>query len=377
MAAASLPRLARLTKVGAFVALGVCTGRGPCQALMTATAPAQQMMSTRGTSVQKEIDLGNACLSGHGAPKDDKQAAYWFQKAADAGDPWAQQEIGFFYQSGIGVPIDPARAAHWYQLAAANGLIGAKINLGVAYLWGIGVPMDKQLAADLFRQAADHGSGAAATYLGTLYYFGQGVKQDRATAEHWYRVGAKLHDPLAAFDLGELFSVGDHPHNPSDAAAWFRKSIAGGYVPAIHSLAMLLLNHRELARSDHETIALFEEASAYGHWKSSEVLGILYRDGNEVARDPKAAWYYLQLAALQGAPTSRLESTLQLLRGELETEEITKQDSAARNWFQEHHEAIEFLPKQGMKFSPAGLAIVTPADGVHAGQIIALPPTLN
>ena len=75
-------------------------------------------------------------LAGHGVPQDLQRAAFWYEKAAGAGDPQAQLQIGYLYEAGIGVPKDPVRAFHWYQLAAAGGLVSAKVNLGIAYLFG-------------------------------------------------------------------------------------------------------------------------------------------------------------------------------------------------------------------------------------------------
>lgn len=366
-----------LSRMGLWAALVACASHGGGQPLMTASGQAETMMSTRSPSVDKDIQMGNAYLSGHGVLRDEKQAAYWFEKAAEAGDPWAQQQIGFFYQAGIGVAVDPARAAHWYQLAAASGLAGAKTNLGVSYLWGVGVPMDKTLAADLFRQAASKGNGTAATYLGDLYYFGEGVQKDRVAAEHWYHTGAKLHDPVAEFDLGELYSTENHAQDPAKAAQWFRKSIAGGYIPALHSLALLLAAHPELGHAKGEFITLFEEASAWGQWKSSEALGIIYRDGIVTPRDPGNAYYYLRLAALQGAPTPGLETNLLQLSGELGPQETARLNGKAQGWFALHHEAVEFLVKKGAKEPLRGMGIVTPEAGLHAGQLIPAPEGLD
>src|SRR5215831_1008943 len=50
--------------------------------------------------VHDQIALGNAYLSGRGVNQDFKLAAYWYEKAAGAGDPLAQNEIGYFYQVG-------------------------------------------------------------------------------------------------------------------------------------------------------------------------------------------------------------------------------------------------------------------------------------
>ncbi len=362
----------------AVVALVACAGRVSCQEPNAAPGSSQLLINVGGMSVQKEIELGNDYLNGHGVGKDEKQAAFWYEKAAEAGDPSAQQQIGFFYQAGIGVSADPARAAHWYQLAAANGLAAAKRNLGVAYLWGSGVPTDKALAAQLFREAANKGDGPAATYLGNLYYVGQGVKQDKTEAERWYMTAARRHDPTAYYELGTLLlTEEDHAHDFAKAAEWLRKSVDRGYVPAMHTLAVVLAEHPELARSDHEALSLFEEASKYGQWRSSEAMGILHRDGRSVPRDPKAAYYYFQLAVLQGGETARrlLEYDMQRLSSELGARETTAAAAEAQAWYQDHHDAVEFLLNKMAKNTPPGLAIVTPEEGIHAGQLITIPPS--
>src|SRR5579863_10313469 len=82
-------------------------------------------------TVQDEIALADAYFMGRGLPQDIKLAAFWYEKAAGAGDPLAQNQIGYFYESGLGVPMDGARAAHWFQLAAACGYLEAKVNLAV------------------------------------------------------------------------------------------------------------------------------------------------------------------------------------------------------------------------------------------------------
>src|SRR6202167_2171542 len=170
-------------------------------------------------SVEQEIKLAGDYLAGRGVSQDPKLAAYWYEKAAGAGDPHAELQIGYLYETGFGVTKDPVRAAHWYQLAASSGLVRAKVNLAIAYLWGTGVPTNQKLALKLLSEAASNGSGLAACYLGDFYAFGIGVPKDQATAEQWYRTGASLRDPLAEFDLATLlFEAKDHPHDLRAAA---------------------------------------------------------------------------------------------------------------------------------------------------------------
>src|SRR5262245_11787291 len=63
--------------------------------------PRLQAEAERG-SVQQEIALAAAYMVGRGVQRDEKQAAFWYEKAANSGNPGAQEQIGFFYSAGIG-----------------------------------------------------------------------------------------------------------------------------------------------------------------------------------------------------------------------------------------------------------------------------------
>jgi TPR repeat protein len=54
--------------------------------------------------------------------KDDKQAVYWCQKAADQGYAEAQYNLGVSYTFGKGVLKDDKQAVYWYQKAADQGV---------------------------------------------------------------------------------------------------------------------------------------------------------------------------------------------------------------------------------------------------------------
>jgi TPR repeat protein len=236
-----------------------------------------QVKAERGF-VKEEVELASAYFTGDGVVQDARLAAYRYQKAAESGNPEAQNQVGYFYEAGLGVPADPARALHWYQLSAASGSPDATLNLGVLYVLGLGVEKNVPVAEQYFQEAARKGNGTGATYMGTLNYFGIGVQQDKAAAEHWYTIGQKLHDPMSAYNLGTLYStVPDHPHDLSKAAGYLRQFVEGGYVPAMHSLAVLLIHHPELARSPDEAVHLLEFAANVGYWRSSLVLGVLVR----------------------------------------------------------------------------------------------------
>ena len=328
-------------------------------------------------SMEQELRLGAAFLTGRGVARDEKQAAYWYEKAANAGDPAAEEQIGYFYLVGIGVPRDPVRATHWYALAVAGGSISAKVCLGVAYIWGIGVRKDVAFAADLFRQAAERGDGTGAAYLGDMYYFGALIPKDTAVAEHWYEVGAKLHDPQSEFRLAEILSNRQSANRDlKKEASLLRDASSKGFVPAKHALGLMLVNHPNLASTPQEAIESLGEAAEAGTWKSSAVLGILARDGRGVAADPRIAYFHFRVAELQGGKNASnlLANDLRLQSGKLTSAEIEQANRDAADWLRKHPIALQFVYKDGArsKYYPA-YALTTADNEVHAGYLIPTP----
>ncbi|KAG9293821.1 hypothetical protein G9A89_019159 [Geosiphon pyriformis] len=66
-------------------------------------------------------ELGVSFRHGWGVPKNKSTAAYYFEIAANLGDPDAQNDLGFAYANGEGVKKDRKMAAKYYRMAAAQG----------------------------------------------------------------------------------------------------------------------------------------------------------------------------------------------------------------------------------------------------------------
>jgi TPR repeat protein len=63
-----------------------------------------------------------------GVDEDDKQAVYWYTKAAEQGLAKAQFNLGNRYAKGEGVAEDYVMAHMWFNIAAANGYENARKN---------------------------------------------------------------------------------------------------------------------------------------------------------------------------------------------------------------------------------------------------------
>lgn len=312
--------------------------------------------------IPEQIELAADYMTGHGVPQDLTQAAHWYQKAALLGDPDAENQIGYFCQYGIGIPVDLVRAFHWYQLASASGSLQAKVNMGVSYLVGIGVRKNPSAARQLFLEAAQKGNGLAAAYLGDIYMLGLGVTRDLDECEKWFTMGVRQHDPVAAYNLAYLFSTAPgHDHDFARAVQFLHLSVAKGYVPGIHQLGLLLVNHPELADSPQEAVSLLQEASNAGSWKSSVVLGVLARDGHTVPADPALAAYYFHLAVLQGGDKAGqfLAADLTNLASALPPGVDSARAAQAGHAFQQHPLPMLYVLRENQQQKHFPLASVT------------------
>jgi TPR repeat protein len=70
------------------------------------------------------------------------EATYWYRKAADQGNPQAQNAIGWLYERGLGVTQDYSEAMRLFRLAAEQGDAPAQSNIGRLYENGWGVAQD-------------------------------------------------------------------------------------------------------------------------------------------------------------------------------------------------------------------------------------------
>src|SRR6202040_3896572 len=79
------------------------------------------LLKAENGSLSAQLQVARAYSTGRAAGKTDyEQAARWYRKAADQGDPDAQNNLGTFYLLGHGVARSDAEAVRWFQRAAAS-----------------------------------------------------------------------------------------------------------------------------------------------------------------------------------------------------------------------------------------------------------------
>ncbi|KAF9287726.1 hypothetical protein BGZ74_001028 [Mortierella antarctica] len=87
--------------------------------------------AAKGELVLAIYELGICFRHGWGVEKNKKTAAYYFDIAANLGDPDAQNDLAWCYYHGVGVKKDMFKSAKYYRLAAAQGLS----LMGNSWIW--------------------------------------------------------------------------------------------------------------------------------------------------------------------------------------------------------------------------------------------------
>jgi len=209
-----------------------------------------------------------------------------------------------------------------------------------------------------------------------MYYMGQGIPQDASQAVHWFEIGAKLHNASAKLDLALILLKDPNETNHERAVRLLRESAVAGEVAAIHQLGLEIINKPSLARTPNEGVVFLEEAASDGFWRSSLVLGVLLRDGREIAQDHKAAYYHFRLATLLGGEKAALltANDLRVLSLELGQAQVQEIDQEADAWLRKHNRPLEFINPHGDKASAfPEYALQYPEKDVHAGLLVGAP----
>lgn len=128
---------------------------------------------------------------------------------AKGGDPTAQAALGRLYLYAGATARNLEAAMYWFERAAEQGEPEGQYH--VAYAFGEGQANHEHnwsKAFQLYEQAAGASHAASQFALGFLYYVGKGTDQDFVEAAKWYRKAAQQGLPSAQFNLAGLFFDG-------------------------------------------------------------------------------------------------------------------------------------------------------------------------
>jgi hypothetical protein len=236
-----------------------------------------------------------------GLQKNEKQAVYWFEKAATLGNVAAQKTLGDLYEQGRGVPKNMKLSADWRRKAAERGNTEAQLSLGKMYLAGDGVPKDVQKAESWLKRAAIEGNAEAQFQLGKLYKARDSDAREQALAGNLLANSASqgygsANEFLtfmenARYKLGELV----HQH-PAD----IHKLAEDGDADSQYRLATRYESGHGEAQDNAKALFWFNKAATNGNLMAMKSLAHIYTNGLDgVRRDPKLAQYWADQARAQ------------------------------------------------------------------------------
>lgn len=252
-----------------------------------------------------QFSLGLMFANGVGVAQDFAKALFWYRKAAERGIPAAEYILAGKYASGQGVEQDLKQALTWYLRAANRGYARAIFRLGQL----LNVPHE-EFAEDCFRIAADKGLPDAQVAVGhkmieaateagaalpeeALELFVKAAENGSAGAQ--YRVGTY-------FEHGK---IGDAP-DLQQALLWYRKAARQDFPTAQTRLGLMYAQGEGVAKDIRQAFTWFSRAAEQGNSEAQYQLARMFETGTGTEADPAQAGLWYTKAAESGNPSAQL-----------------------------------------------------------------------
>ena len=227
-----------------------------------------------------------------------KEAADWFRKAAELGDPTAQSFLAKIYLEGQkGVPRDYHEAMKWFKRVTENraASVGRRTEalraIGIMYAKGLGVKQDGSAAVNSLEAAAKQGDRESALLLGGFYRDGAVINRDARKAELWYRQAPTVD---ALLQLASMYYKGEGvTEDKGIAYEWMRRAMRD---PG-----------REGRRAAAVVVPILRRDAKAGDKTARAHLGSLMVEGRRVERDVAEGMKLLTKSAQQGDPYAQCE----------------------------------------------------------------------
>ena len=114
------------------------------------------------------------------------QVIGYLETLAEKGVSRAMLMLGNIYYTGKGVPQSYREAAKWYEMAAEGLESYGLCNLGYCYYYGRDMDVNYKRAYECFSLSAFMRNPNAMYKLGDMYYYGNHVGEDKNAAFYWY-----------------------------------------------------------------------------------------------------------------------------------------------------------------------------------------------
>lgn len=180
---------------------------------------------------------------GLGVPRNEAEAALWYQRAAEQGAPEAQFQYALLLLDGRLVEKDEKQAYALLESAAAAGNRLAQFNFAQLLVREHPGPSGLARAITYYERAAAAGVADAQYAMAQIHANGAGGKsRDEAEARRWLELSARQNFDTAQLDLATWLVEGrGGPRDFKAGFQWMSRAASGGNVAAQNRLAKLYM----------------------------------------------------------------------------------------------------------------------------------------
>ena len=214
---------------------------------------------------------------------------------AEAGDAAAQTLAAEILSRGLGVARNEKEAAKWYQLAAEQGTPEAQFQYALMLIDGRFVKKDEQAAYALMQAAAEAGNKLAQFNFAQMVIKREPGETGLKKAVSYYERAAKGGLADAQYAMSQIYAngVAGRSEDEKEARRWLILAARQGYDTAELDLATWLIEGRGGERDYANGFNWMKQAAEGGNVAAQNRLAKLYMQG--IGTDPDsiaaAAWY--------------------------------------------------------------------------------------
>ena len=281
--------------------------------------------------------LSEIYRNGCGVDVDHAKATQYLEEAAENNDPLALINLALLYNNGIHITQDSAKAKKYIKsgIAALNADASNKSDIAaISVYYAIMLSISKDVdefnnTASLLKSTAIKSDGeesaiqylsAAATegYPRAQLFLGQYLinhKGEYRRGFNWVKQSAENNYPSAMLALSSLYREGTGIGKDNlKWGEWFAKAVSHKEAAAECVMGMLyydpeifpeLSNALSIEKDYCKSLALIRQSVKQGDPNAQFFLGLLYKDGEVIAKDDKKFFELALLAAEQGLPEAQ------------------------------------------------------------------------
>ncbi len=220
---------------------------------------------------------------------------------AEKGDPAAQTLAAEIYARGLGVPRNEKEAARWYGRAAEQGVAEAQLQYGLALMEGRVIAANREKGVAYLQRSADAGNARAAFNFAQVTVTDKPGDAGERAAWPYFLTAAKAGIPDAQYAVARFYATGSggQPRNEAEARNWLVRAARQNFDTAQMELGAWLVEGRGGARDYEAGFRWMQVAAQAGNVAAMNRLAKLYRAalGTEPDDIAAAAWYILSRRA--------------------------------------------------------------------------------